>query len=133
VARLKNQKKSTNFVNRIFESLIPGVPGPSFRPSHEQVGAGLTPFINQLFLKAMQDRAKVPTMMPAIKRYNDFDQPGFDNRIETPEGAWDPFWDPEAKDRILKRRAQFEKEAQEDFEQYKKTGRVKKRKSPFDE
>lgn len=76
MARLKDQKKSTNFVNRIFEQLVPMRSAPEYLPSFQEHENGLN-YLNKLFMDAVAQQNTVNTMFPYAEAWGRYETPGF--------------------------------------------------------
>jgi hypothetical protein len=91
MARLRDQKKSTNFINRVFERLVPTKPDPSFVPSWDAHGNGLN-YLNKLFMDAVSADKGMGRIQEGVQRFNDWEQPAY-----MPN---EPYWDPEFQEMI---------------------------------
>jgi hypothetical protein len=129
MARLDKQKESKNFKDKTYGGLVPMRPGASFLPSHKEIESGLDPFLNTLFIKALNEMDAARKLMPAIHRYNDFRQPSYIDSI----GEREPYWEPELAEEIRKYRKKWKKEQAEDLEDYKAGRPIRKRKSEFEQ
>lgn len=129
MARLDKVKESKNFKDKTYDGLVPMRPGASFIPTHKQIESGLDPFLNALFMKALNEQDAARKLLPAIHKYNDFRQPSYMDSVR----ERDPYWEPDLAEEIRKYKRKWAEEAKEDFEDYKAGRPIKKRKSEFEQ
>jgi hypothetical protein len=101
VARLKNQKESKNFIDRV-SSLLPRIyaPAGTLNPTLQQHQVGFDSLINKQFLEALQQWEAARKIQPGVEKYDNFDQPGYSPDIE-------PYWDEELKRGFKKAKKEY--------------------------